>query len=223
MNPPLLMVMRYSKEPFTVTTSTGKTYTVPKVGLAVRGLGPATDGAACAHPLGTPLRLQRPDQLSASPPSPHPYRRTTLWRRRPPFRTACPTCSQTPTRTSPTASCRRARRTSPSPSPTSALAAAATAAWCTRWLRRCRELRLALGAGCCNTALSNSPCLASLSPPCHLQGQNFAYLQIKTIWSVLLRSFEFELLDPVPEPNYTSMVIMPKACRVRYTRKKLVA
>ncbi|EFN54386.1 hypothetical protein CHLNCDRAFT_56217 [Chlorella variabilis] len=54
-------------------------------------------------------------------------------------------------------------------------------------------------------------------------GQNFAYLQIKTIWSVLLRNFEFELLDPVPEPNYTSMVIMPKACRVRYRRKKLVA
>lgn len=56
-----------------------------------------------------------------------------------------------------------------------------------------------------------------------VQGQNFAYLQIKTIWSVLLRNFEFELLDPVPEPNYTSMVIMPKACRVRYRRKKLVA
>jgi sterol 14-demethylase len=56
-----------------------------------------------------------------------------------------------------------------------------------------------------------------------LQGQNFAYLQIKTLWSVMLRNFEFELLDPVPEPDYTSMVIGPKACRVRYRRKKLVA
>ena len=52
-------------------------------------------------------------------------------------------------------------------------------------------------------------------------GQNFAYLQIKTIWSVLLRNFEFELLDPFPEPNFESMVIGPKPCRVRYTRCKL--
>lgn len=52
-------------------------------------------------------------------------------------------------------------------------------------------------------------------------GSNFAYLQIKTIWSVLMRNFEFELLDPVPEPEYNAMVIAPKACRVRYTRRKL--
>lgn len=45
--------------------------------------------------------------------------------------------------------------------------------------------------------------------------------QVKTIWSVLLRNFEFELVDPFPEPNYESMVIMPKPCRVRYTRRKL--
>lgn len=31
MNPPLLLVMRYAKEAFKVTTSQGKTYTVPKV------------------------------------------------------------------------------------------------------------------------------------------------------------------------------------------------
>mmetsp|Transcript_6366 Transcript_6366/g.14126 ORF Transcript_6366/g.14126 Transcript_6366/m.14126 type:complete len:494 (+) Transcript_6366:74-1555(+) len=53
-------------------------------------------------------------------------------------------------------------------------------------------------------------------------GSNFAYLQIKAIWSVLLRNFEFELLDPVPEPDYNTMVIGPKPCRVRYTRRKLV-
>lgn len=52
-------------------------------------------------------------------------------------------------------------------------------------------------------------------------GQNFAYLQIKTIWSVLLRNFEFEMIDPFPEPNFESMVIGPKPCRVRYTRRKL--
>jgi sterol 14-demethylase len=52
-------------------------------------------------------------------------------------------------------------------------------------------------------------------------GSNFAYLQIKTIWSVLMRAFEFELIDPLPEPDYSSMVIGPKACRVKYTRRKL--
>lgn len=32
MNPPLIMVMRLAKEAFPVTTSTGKTFVVPKVG-----------------------------------------------------------------------------------------------------------------------------------------------------------------------------------------------
>lgn len=31
MNPPLVLLLRYAKQPFTVTTSTGKEYTVPKV------------------------------------------------------------------------------------------------------------------------------------------------------------------------------------------------
>lgn len=53
-------------------------------------------------------------------------------------------------------------------------------------------------------------------------GQNFAYLQVKTIISVLMRNFEFELVDPVPEPNYDTMVIGPKPCKVKYIRRKLV-
>ena len=53
-------------------------------------------------------------------------------------------------------------------------------------------------------------------------GQMFALLQIKTIWSILLREFEFEMLDPFPESDFTSMVIGPKPCRIRYTRRKLV-
>eukprot|EP00798_Chlamydomonas_sp_ICE-L_P003621 gene3621-13706_t len=52
-------------------------------------------------------------------------------------------------------------------------------------------------------------------------GSNFAYLQIKAIWSVLLRNFEFELIDPVPAPDYHSMVIGPLPCRVKYKRRKL--
>ena len=51
-------------------------------------------------------------------------------------------------------------------------------------------------------------------------GQQFAMLQIKTIWSILLREFDMEMLDEFPEPDFTSMVIGPKPCRVRYTRKK---
>ena len=47
--------------------------------------------------------------------------------------------------------------------------------------------------------------------------------QIKTIWSLLLRSFEFELLDPFPEPDYDSLVVGPKPCRVRYRRRTLQA
>ncbi len=42
MNPPLLLVMRYAKEAFKVTTSQGKTYTVPKV-RSVLGWGAGTD------------------------------------------------------------------------------------------------------------------------------------------------------------------------------------
>jgi hypothetical protein len=51
----------------------------------------------------------------------------------------------------------------------------------------------------------------------------FLPLQIKTIWSVLLRDFDFEMVTAVPEPDYHSMVIGPLPGRVRYTRKKLVA
>ncbi len=46
-------------------------------------------------------------------------------------------------------------------------------------------------------------------------------LQIKTIWSLLLRNFEFELVDPFPEADYDSLVVGPKPCRVRYRRRVL--
>lgn len=52
-------------------------------------------------------------------------------------------------------------------------------------------------------------------------GQNFAYLQIKTIWSHLIRNFDMELVDSFPEPDYQSMVVGPKPCRIRYRRRKL--
>jgi sterol 14-demethylase len=48
----------------------------------------------------------------------------------------------------------------------------------------------------------------------------FAFLQVKAIWSVLLRRFELELIDPNPQPNYTTFVVGPRPpCRVRFRRK----
>lgn len=49
MNPPLLLVMRYAKEAFKVTTSQGKTYTVPKVrqGAGRRAGGGGGLGSLC--------------------------------------------------------------------------------------------------------------------------------------------------------------------------------
>jgi sterol 14-demethylase len=51
-------------------------------------------------------------------------------------------------------------------------------------------------------------------------GERFAFLQIKTIWSVLLRNFDFELVDGVPPIDFTAIVAGPKGtCRVRYKRR----
>jgi sterol 14-demethylase len=53
-------------------------------------------------------------------------------------------------------------------------------------------------------------------------GETFAYMQIKTIWSHLLRNFDFELVGDLPEPDYEGMVVGPKhPCTVRYKRRKL--
>lgn len=50
-------------------------------------------------------------------------------------------------------------------------------------------------------------------------GYNFAFLQIKVIWSTILRNFEMELVDDFPEPNYDAMVVGPKPCKVHYKRR----
>ncbi len=55
-------------------------------------------------------------------------------------------------------------------------------------------------------------------------GEQFAYLQIKTIVSVLLRRYELTpLQEELPQPNYKAMVVGPLAntTRVRYTRRRL--
>ena len=51
-------------------------------------------------------------------------------------------------------------------------------------------------------------------------GKNFAILQIKAIWAVLLDRFDFQLDDPLPAPNYGSWVTGPRLpCRLRYRRR----
>ena len=51
-------------------------------------------------------------------------------------------------------------------------------------------------------------------------GKNFAMLQLKAIWTVLLDRFDFDLATEFPAPNYGSWVTGPKApCRVRYRRR----
>lgn len=138
LGPPLIMLMRYAKEDFTVTTSKGKTYVIPKGHIVAAS-------PTLSHRL--PEVFKRPEEYEpdrfAEPRSEHLAK---------PFS------------------------------------------------------YLGFGGG-------RHACM----------GQQFAMLQIKTIWSILIREFEFEMLDPFPEQDFTSMVIGPKPCRIRYKRRKLVA
>ncbi len=51
-------------------------------------------------------------------------------------------------------------------------------------------------------------------------GENFAFIQIKTIWSILLRKYEFDLVDGhFPPVNYTTMIHTPTKPIIRYKRR----
>jgi sterol 14-demethylase len=51
-------------------------------------------------------------------------------------------------------------------------------------------------------------------------GSTFAYQQIKVIWSVLLQTFDLELADRGPQPDYSTFVVGPRPpCRIRYRRR----
>lgn len=53
-------------------------------------------------------------------------------------------------------------------------------------------------------------------------GEPFAYLQIKAIWTHLLRNFELELISPFPEIDWNAMVVGVKdKVMVRYRRQPL--
>lgn len=48
-------------------------------------------------------------------------------------------------------------------------------------------------------------------------GEQFGYLQVKTIVSLLLRKFEITPCSPLPPPNYRAMVVGPtQPARIRY-------
>jgi sterol 14-demethylase len=53
-------------------------------------------------------------------------------------------------------------------------------------------------------------------------GQNFAFVQVKTILSVLFREYEMEMsADKVPDIDYEAMVVGPKGdCRIRYKKRQ---
>ncbi|KAM4874962.1 lanosterol 14-alpha demethylase-like [Thomomys bottae] len=51
-------------------------------------------------------------------------------------------------------------------------------------------------------------------------GENFAYVQIKTIWSTMLRLYEFDLIDGYfPTVNYTTTIPTPENPVIRYKRR----
>lgn len=50
-------------------------------------------------------------------------------------------------------------------------------------------------------------------------GESFAYVQNKTIWSVLLEQFELSAVTDFPEPNYQSMIHTPSKSVVAYKRR----
>ena len=52
-------------------------------------------------------------------------------------------------------------------------------------------------------------------------GQNFAFVQVKTILSVLFREYDFDLIaDKMPDIDYEAMVVGPKGdCRIRYKKR----
>jgi len=51
-------------------------------------------------------------------------------------------------------------------------------------------------------------------------GRRFGFLQVSTIWSILLRDFEMEMTSPLPKPAYNDMVVGPDGpINVTYRRK----
>ena len=55
-------------------------------------------------------------------------------------------------------------------------------------------------------------------------GERFGYLQVKTIWSLLFRHFEWELCAPLPARDFSAIVVGPKMpCKIKFKRKNMIA
>jgi len=55
-------------------------------------------------------------------------------------------------------------------------------------------------------------------------GESFAYVQIKSIWSILLRKYDMELVTPFPDPDYTTLIAGPQApVMIKYKKKQVKA
>jgi sterol 14alpha-demethylase len=55
-------------------------------------------------------------------------------------------------------------------------------------------------------------------------GEGYNYMQIKVIWSYLLRIFELKLVSPFPEKDWTKLVLEPRGkVLVSYKRQRLGA
>jgi sterol 14-demethylase len=51
-------------------------------------------------------------------------------------------------------------------------------------------------------------------------GERFAYLQVKTMWSILLRKFDVELCQEHSQVDYSTLVVGPKSpCMRKFKRK----
>jgi sterol 14-demethylase len=51
-------------------------------------------------------------------------------------------------------------------------------------------------------------------------GRRFGFLQVTTIWTILLRDFDMEMTTPLPKPAYNDMVVGPDGpINVKYKRK----
>jgi sterol 14-demethylase len=51
-------------------------------------------------------------------------------------------------------------------------------------------------------------------------GESFAFMQLRTVLSVILSSFDLEMMGEFPAPSYEAMVVMPKGPNmIRFTRK----
>jgi len=52
-------------------------------------------------------------------------------------------------------------------------------------------------------------------------GERFGFLQVKTIWSLLFRHFEWEMIAPLPERDFSAIVVGPQMpCMIKYKRRK---